>query len=105
MDSVLADMRGSPRRAAFEYGVLITLGSTLAAAYGFLIVYANQRNADGQRRGLPKVHLDEEVDLGVAVEDLKQVVTGMLSGQTPEFPSKPSRPDAGVDVRPGGEKK
>ena len=98
-------MRGSPRRAAFEYGVLVTLGSTLAAAYGFLIVYANQKNADGQRRGLPKVHLDEEVDLGAAVEDLKQVVTGMLSGKTPEFPSKTSRPDVGADARPGGERK
>jgi len=53
----------SPRRNAFEYGVLITLSTTMAASYAFLIAYGNQTNSEGKRRGIPKVDLDAEINL------------------------------------------
>lgn len=68
---------GNPRRDAFEYGVLVTLGSAMAAAYGFLIAYHATPGPDGARRRLPKVDLDEAVDLGGAWEEMKGVVADM----------------------------
>lgn len=52
----------------------------MAAAYAFLLSYSNQRNPDGSRRRLPRVDLDEEVDLGKAWEDMKRVVGEMRWG-------------------------
>ncbi|KAL7528854.1 hypothetical protein ACHAXR_004679 [Thalassiosira sp. AJA248-18] len=83
---------GNPRRDAFEYGVLVTLGTGMAAAYAFLIAYSNQRTPDGQRRKMPKVDLDEPVDLGKAWEDMKNVMGGMRWGQQSSFPSS-NNPD------------
>lgn len=81
---------GNPRRDAFEYGVLITLGTSMAAAYAFLLSYSNQRNPDGSRRRLPRVDLDEEVDLGKAWEDMKKVVGEMRWGSDPTTTTTPT---------------
>ena len=85
---------GNPRRDAFEYGVLITLGTSMAAAYAFLIAYSSQRSPDGQRRKLPRVDLNEEVDIGKAWEDMKSVVSDMRWGQRPSFPNTKTPGDA-----------
>jgi hypothetical protein len=68
---------GNPRRDAFEYGALMVLASSMAAAYGFLIAYSSQRNPDGTRRKLPKVNLQDEVDLRLAFEEMKDSIRGM----------------------------
>ncbi|KAL7515880.1 hypothetical protein ACHAWX_000954 [Stephanocyclus meneghinianus] len=68
---------GNPRRDAFEYGALVLLAGSMAAAYGFLIAYASQRNPDGTRRQLPKVNLEEQVDLRRAWDDMKSSVSGI----------------------------
>ena len=70
----------SPRRNAFEYGVLITLSTTMAASYAFLIAYGNQTNSEGKRRGIPKVDLDAEINLNDVWIDMKKEVRGMLFG-------------------------
>jgi len=86
---------GNPRRDAFEYGVLITLGTSMAAAYAFLIAYSSQRTSDGQRRKLPRVDLNDEVDIGKAWEDMKSVVSDMRWGrQRPSFPNTKTPDDA-----------
>ena len=71
----------SPRRNAFEYGVLITLSTTMAASYAFLIAYGNQTNSEGKRRGIPKVDLDAEINLNDVWIDMKKEVRGMLFGR------------------------
>jgi hypothetical protein len=63
---------GNPRRDAFEYGALMVLSSSMAAAFGFLIAYSSQKNPDGTRRKLPRVNLEDEVDLRQALMELKQ---------------------------------
>lgn len=68
---------GNPRRDAFEYGALMVLSASMAVAYGFLLAYSSQKNPDGTRRKLPKVNLEDEVDLRQAFADLKQSVTDM----------------------------
>ena len=68
----------SPRRNAFEYGVLITLSTTMAASYAFLIAYGNQTNSEGKRRGIPKVDLDAEINLNDVWIDMKKEVRGMF---------------------------
>ena len=70
----------SPRRNAFEYGVLITLSTTMAASYAFLIAYGNQTDSEGKRRGIPKVDLDAEINLNDVWIDMKKEVRGMLFG-------------------------
>ena len=72
----------SPRRNAFEYGVLITLSTTMAASYAFLIAYGNQTNSEGKRRGIPKVDLDAEINLNDVWIDMKKEVRGMLFGSS-----------------------
>ena len=69
-------MMGNPRRDAFEYGVLCALGSAMAVAYGILIAYSQQRLPDGTRRKLPRVNLEESVDLGEALRELQNFVVG-----------------------------
>lgn len=71
----------SPRRNAFEYGVLITLSTTMAASYAFLIAYGNQTNSEGKRRGIPKVDLDAEINLNDVWIDMKKEARGMLFGR------------------------
>mmetsp|Transcript_8656 Transcript_8656/g.13679 ORF Transcript_8656/g.13679 Transcript_8656/m.13679 type:complete len:104 (-) Transcript_8656:1160-1471(-) len=83
---------GHPRRDAFEYGVLITLGTGMAAAYAFLIAYSSKRAPDGTRQRLPKVDLDETVDLGKAWEEFKAGANAVRRGERPMFPS-----DAGAN--------
>ncbi|KAL3791700.1 hypothetical protein HJC23_003957 [Cyclotella cryptica] len=68
---------GNPRRDAFEYGALVLLAGSMAAAYGFLLAYASQRNPDGTRRKLPKVNLEEQVDLRKAWDDMKSSASRM----------------------------
>jgi hypothetical protein len=62
---------GNPRRDAIEYGVLIGLTSSMAIAYGLLIAYTQQRDADGKRRRLPRVNLDESVNLGEVWDEMR----------------------------------
>ena len=71
---------GNPRRDAFEYGVLITLTTSMAAAYALLLAYASSTPSEGQRRKIPKVELDEKVDLGKAWEELKTNINSMRWG-------------------------
>jgi len=71
---------GNPRRDALEYGVLITLGSSMAVAYGLLIAYTQQREPDGQRRRLPRVDLDASVDLREAWNELRDFGGGVVRG-------------------------
>ena len=71
-------MGGNPRRNAFEYGVFITLTTTMAASYAFLIAYSGQRTPEGQRRGLPRVDLDAKVDVGEMWEEMKSVSKSMI---------------------------
>ncbi|KAL7515398.1 hypothetical protein ACHAXN_013407 [Cyclotella atomus] len=68
---------GNPRRDAFEYGVLIVLSSSMAAVFGFMLAYSSQRNPDGTRRKIPKVNLEDEVDLRQALIELKQSFSQM----------------------------
>ena len=98
-----ADVRAmSPRRDAIEYGVLVTLASGMAAAYGILIAYTSRREPDGERRRLPRVDLDEPVDLAAAWEDLKAEVGAMLRPARPG-PAPPAGPGdpAGPGTRDG----
>lgn len=68
---------GNPRRDAFEYGALTFLAGSMVAAYGFLLAYASQKNPDGTRRKLPKVNLEDEIDVRQAFEDLKKSISEM----------------------------
>lgn len=68
---------GNPRRDAFEYGALVLLAGSTAAAYGFLLAYASQRNPDGTRRKLPKVNLEDQMDLKKAWKEMKSSVSGI----------------------------
>ena len=81
---------GNPRRDAVEYGVLITITTSMAAAYAFLLAYSNQTGADGKRQKLAKVNLDEAVDLSKAWEDMKGTMSGWNSWRSSGFPSSPS---------------
>ena len=87
----------SPRRNAFEYGVLITLSTTMAASYAFLIAYGNQTNSEGKRRGIPKVDLDAEINLNDVWIDMKKEVRGMLFGR-----GSPSNSSGSSAVNNGG---
>mmetsp|Transcript_2576 Transcript_2576/g.3683 ORF Transcript_2576/g.3683 Transcript_2576/m.3683 type:complete len:101 (-) Transcript_2576:407-709(-) len=86
---------GNPRRDAFEYGVLITITSSMAAAYAFLLVYSNQTGADGKRQKIPKVNLDDSVDLSQAWEDMKVTVRGWNRWRSSGFSSSPSSSSGG----------
>ena len=91
----------SPRRNAFEYGVLITLSTTMAASYAFLIAYGNQTNSEGKRRGIPKVDLDAEINLNDVWVDMKKEVRGMLFGSSRG--ASPSSSNNGVNSGGGGD--
>ncbi|KAL9182891.1 hypothetical protein ACHAXT_004170 [Thalassiosira profunda] len=62
----------------------------MVAAYGVIIAYSNQRGPDGQRRKLPKVDLDDRVDLGQAWEEAKNALNGMRREEPPSFPGPKS---------------
>jgi hypothetical protein len=68
---------GNPKRDAFEYGALIMLSGSMAAAYGFLLAYASQKNPDGTRRKLPKVNLEDEVNLRQLLNEMKNTISGI----------------------------
>ena len=71
---------GNPRRDAIEYGVLIGLTSSMAIAYGLIIAYIQQRDADGRRRRLPRVDLDASVNIGEVWDEMKNIgLGGILS--------------------------
>ena len=91
----------SPRRNAFEYGVLITLSTTMAASYAFLIAYGNQTNSEGKRRGIPKVDLDAEINLNDVWIDMKKEVRGMLFGSSRGSSYSPSSNGSGGSVNNG----
>jgi len=82
---------GNPRRDAIEYGVLLTLTASMAAAYAVLIAYSNQRTPDGQRRKLPRVELDKPVDLGAMWAEMKDFGRGTLwKGDQQQQQQRPS---------------
>lgn len=80
----------NPRRNAFEYGVLVTLASSMAASYAILLAYAMSTDENGKRRKIPKVNLEDEIDLGKAWEEVKSSfwslrrgdINGAVSGWT-----------------------
>lgn len=80
-------MMGNPRRDVFEYGVLMTITTSMAAAYAFLLAYSSQSTPDGQRRKLPKVNLDESVDISKAWEDVKETLGGLNQWRSSGFSS------------------
>eukprot|EP00584_Thalassiosira_punctigera_P024812 CAMPEP_0172556356 /NCGR_PEP_ID=MMETSP1067-20121228/65688_1 /TAXON_ID=265564 ORGANISM="Thalassiosira punctigera, Strain Tpunct2005C2" /NCGR_SAMPLE_ID=MMETSP1067 /ASSEMBLY_ACC=CAM_ASM_000444 /LENGTH=79 /DNA_ID=CAMNT_0013345149 /DNA_START=31 /DNA_END=270 /DNA_ORIENTATION=+ len=63
----------------------------MAAAYAFLIAISSQKNPDGTRRKLPKVNLDDSVDLNRAWEELKGMANSVRRGEAPSFPEGASR--------------
>ncbi|KAL7431240.1 hypothetical protein ACHAXH_006991 [Discostella pseudostelligera] len=94
---------GNPRRDAIEYGVLITLTTSMAAAYAVLIAYSNQRTPDGQRRKLPRVELDKPVDLGEMWAEMKDFGRGTLwRGDQQQQQQRPSPGSAGNDISSTG---
>ena len=86
---------GNPRRDALEYGVLMTITTSMAAAYAFLLAYSSQTGADGKRQKLPKVNLDESVDLAKAWEDVKESMRGMNRWRSSGFSSSSSSSGVG----------
>ena len=94
---------GNPRRDALEYGVLITITASMATAYAFLLAYSSQSTPDGQRRKLPKVNLDEAVDMGKAWEEMKQTMSGLNKWRSSGFSSSssPSSPPSSSSASPG----
>lgn len=78
---------GNPRRDAFEYGVLMTIATSMAASYAFLLAYSSQSGPDGKRQKLPKVSLDESVDLFKAWEDMKETMRGVNRWRSSGFSS------------------
>ena len=62
----------------------------MAAAYAFLLAYSSQTGADGKRQKLPKVNLDESVDLAKAWEDVKETMRGMNRWRSSGFSSSSS---------------
>ena len=66
--------RGNPRRDAIEYGVLLTLTSTMVAGLG-LMLYTIKT----QPEGLPKLDLDAPVDFKNAFRSLQQLARGDMS--------------------------
>lgn len=93
----------NPRRNAFEYGVLVTLGASMAVSYAILLAYSSSTNSDGKRRKLPKVNLDDEIDLGQALADVKSTFWAMRRGdvQSP-FDSSNKSSSSGLDKSQGG---
>lgn len=67
----------------------------MAAAYAFLLVYSNQTGADGKRQKIPKVNLDDSVDLSQAWEDMKVTVRGWNRWRSSGFSSSPSSSSGG----------
>ncbi len=76
----------------------------MAAAYAFLLAYSNQTGADGKRQKLPKVNLDEAVDLSKAWEDMKRTMRGWNSWRSSGFSSSPSSSSGGDGDVVGGRK-
>jgi len=70
----------NPRRNAFEYGVLVTLASSMAASYAILLAYAMSTDENGKRRKIPKVNLEDEIDLGKAWEEVKSSFWSLRRG-------------------------
>ncbi|KAL7436850.1 hypothetical protein ACHAXM_006684 [Skeletonema potamos] len=81
---------GNPRRDALEYGVLMTITTSMAAAYAFLLAYSSQSTSDGKRQKLPKVNLDDAVDMAQAWEDVKETMRGINRWRSSGFSSPSS---------------
>lgn len=62
----------------------------MATAYAFLLAYSSQATPDGQRRKLPKVNLDEAVDMGKAWEEMKLTMSGLNKWRSSGFSSSQS---------------
>ena len=67
-------MRGNPRRDAIEYGILMTLTTTMVAGLG-LMIYASRQSPEG----LPKLDLDAPVDFKSAFREVQQIAKGNFS--------------------------
>lgn len=48
-----------------------------------MLAYSNSTGQDGQRRKLPKVDLDAEVNLNTAWDDMKETIKDLRWGQMP----------------------
>ncbi len=69
----------------------------MAAAYAFLLAYSSQSTPDGKsRQKLPKVNLDEAVDLAKAWEEVKETMRGVNRWRSSGFSSSsPSSSSSG----------
>ena len=65
----------------------MTITTSMAAAYAFLLAFSSQTDANGKRQKLPKVNLDDQVDLARAWEDVKETVRGVNRWRSSGFSS------------------
>lgn len=69
--------RGNPRRDAIEYGLLLTLTTTMTAGLGLLLYVAKTLPEEGQQH--PRLNLDAPMDFKGAFRTLQQFARGDLS--------------------------
>lgn len=61
----------NPRRDAIEYGVLVTLTTMMAGAYGVIIYLGMTPDENGKPRKMEKVDLNAPVDIRGALRELR----------------------------------
>ena len=61
----------NPRRDAIEYGILVTLTTAMAGAYGVILYLGMTPDENGNPRKKMKVDLNEPVDIGAALRALR----------------------------------
>lgn len=66
---------GNPRRDAVEYGILLAMTTSCAVACGIML--ATNFNEDGKKK---RVDLNETVDLGQAMKELRKFWSGAGGG-------------------------
>mmetsp|Transcript_27368 Transcript_27368/g.33848 ORF Transcript_27368/g.33848 Transcript_27368/m.33848 type:complete len:92 (+) Transcript_27368:170-445(+) len=66
--------RGNPRRDAVEYGILMTLTTSMCGAVGLMLYMAN-----AQPGGMSSVDLDAKLDFKTAWREIGQVAKGDFS--------------------------
>jgi len=61
----------NPRRDAIEYGILVTLTTVMAGAYGVILYLGMTPDENGNPRKKMKVDLNEPVDIGATLRALR----------------------------------
>lgn len=70
----------NPRREAIEYGILVTLTTAMAGAYGVILYLGMTPDENGKPRKLDKVDLTAPLDIKGAWEEFNDVVLGSGKG-------------------------